>query len=367
MIRSLWVVLVLAVAWPCAAQGNLVKKTAETVLSKKAGQLLRPNVHNNILRQARVAQGKILLGGKPVLPDYQKNIERHLFTYVRPRGISRLEEPTLEQAAYVMHGYHQAMKHFKEFRQEMDPFLYYQSKPAEKRALAPAEKSYWAGKIMQMNFQLEKIRPFTFSQDEAYRAAREYVAYAAKVVDPLLCGAVAKPLYACPNRTYKQAEFFLHAPRGRRSARLLQALPKQLNIAVLNDEPELLENLLWMQGNKELPAGYKMDCYSNTETLLNAITKQGKKPDVILTDIVVPGGGGFYLTGALRAAGYKGVILALSAFAERDRMGRQMFEAGFDGMIYSPLELEYDPHWGSKILDKLRNYYYYSRLHGWQR
>lgn len=367
MIRSLLVMLVLAVAWPCAAQGNLIKKTAEKAISKEAGHVLRPAVQSSALRNVRVVQGKILLGGKPVLPDYQKNIERHLFTYVRPRGISRLEGPTAEQAAYVMHEYRQAMKYFEELRKEMDPFLYYQSKPAEKHTLAPAEKSYWTEKIMELNARLEKIRPFIFSKDEAYRAAREYVAYAAQVVDPLLCGVVDQTRYACPNRTYNQAEFFLHAPRGRQSARLAQALPKQLRIAVLNDEPEVLDNLLWMQENKELPDGYEIYCYSNTETLLYAITKQGQKPDVILTDIVVPGGGGFYLTGTLRAAGYKGVILAMSAFAEREQMGRRMFEAGFDGMIYSPLELEYDPHWGSKILDKLRNYYYYSRLHGWQR
>ena len=365
--KTIVVSLILCAALPSAAQGNLAKKASEGAFSKSAEQILRQAVPNNILRNARVAQGKILPGGSPTTAPYMQDIERHIFRHVPPRGISRLEDPTPAQARQVSAWYTQVMNNFKQFRKEMDGFLYYQSKPSEKRVLSVSERGMWARKIVQMNFQLEKIRPFIFSKDEAYQAACAYVAYAARIVDPLLCSAVSLPLYASPNRVYKQSEFFLHAPRAWRTVRLGKNSPQQLTIVVLNDEPELLDNFLWLQQSGTLPKGWQVFCYTEPEKLIQDVTRQIQKPDLILTDIIVPGGGGYYVTGMLRAAGYQGAIVGLSAFTEKDSMGRNMFAAGFDGMIYSPLELEYDPQWGNKILDKIHYYFYYRRLHGWQR
>lgn len=359
--------LALGLALPCAAQGNVIKKITSEAFEKNASQLLRQGIRIDVLNKARIVQGKILPSGKPVAAPYLNDIERHLFKSVRPRGISLLEGARAEQVAEVLDRYHQTMKQFEGFRKEMDVFLYYQSKPLERHTLSSAEKGVWSRKIVEMHSQLERLKPFIFSKDPAYQAACEYVAYAAQVVDPLLCGAISRPMYASPGRVYKKSEFFLHAPRGKKSARWNNSLPKQLRVAILNDETDLLNNFLWMQQMGGVPAGWKVRCYTDTEKLLQDVLRAAEKPDLIITDLIVPGGGGFYLTGMLRDAGYNGTILALTAFTEKDRVGRRLFESGFDGMIFCPLNWEYDSQWGTAVLEKVRTYFYYRQLYGWKR
>ena len=101
--------------------------------------------------------------------------------------------------------------------------------------------------------------------------------------------------------------------------------------------------------------------------MLNAASVSPKSFDVILTDIIVPGGGGSYLTAMLRERGFEGVIIALAAFQEDASLGRKLFDIGFDGMIPQGIGFEFSDHWQLMIMKRLQNYFYYRDLHGWER
>lgn len=64
-----------------------------------------------------------------------------------------------------------------------------------------------------------------------------------------------------------------------------------------------------------------------------AFLRAGGQVDMLITDLIMPKGGGFFLASELRQQGYKMPILALSAFGESENRGQKLFMLGFDGML----------------------------------
>ena len=112
--------------------------------------------------------------------------------------------------------------------------------------------------------------------------------------------------------------------------------------------------------------GGELDCFTRADDLIDSI-RAGRKYDVILTDIIVDGGGGYYLTNVLRLDGYQGTIIALSAFERDDAMGMEMFNSGFDGMLNLPIGFEYSPFWEADVMRGLNKYFYLRQLNHWLR
>ena len=378
--------LLLSLTMPCLAQKNLFKSLGEKgaltrAFSKNAQQVLGTQSSSEVLRHARVVQGKILPGPKPEVSKYISNIERHIFAPAPAlSGISLLQDPTPEQVVRVGLLYRRVMEEFKKFKKEMDVFLYYQSKPSEKRSLMPVERGEWASKIGHMHAQLDRLKTCISPADPAYKAAREYVAYAAEVVSPFMKGILLGTRQDRTDRVYKQEEFFLYTPKANEDAAwkgMLPAavrarqtagkLPHGIKMAVLNDRYSVLRRMQELNQAQKFFPGWEISYYQDTEALLNAVSYQGKEFDVILTDIVVPGGGGFYLTGVLRENKFKGAIIALAAFEEDKEIGQTLFSIGFDAMIPQSIGFERGKHWPLLIMKKLQNYFYYRDLNGWER
>ena len=387
--RKLTLLLAFAIALPCAAQTHLLKEITgrnlfKQAFSKDAHQLLQTQARQQFLRRAnaRQVQGKILLGSKPALSANMAAIERHIFASVpvREHAIGLLQEPTPEQMALAQRLYREVMGKFRAFKQESDPFLYYQSKPSERRTLTPTERGQWAEKISHMHSQLMRLKPFVSPDDPAYKAAREYVTFAAGVVSPFLRGTLLADKVERTDRTYDFEEFFLYTPKANKDAlwkgvlpssvRIKQTagkLPQGLKMAVLNDRSSVVRRMKAMHEANRFFPGWKISYYRDTEEMLNAASVSPKSFDVILTDIIVPGGGGSYLTAMLRERGFEGVIIALAAFQEDASFGRKLFDIGFDGMIPQGMGFEFSDHWQLMIMKRLQNYFYYRDLHGWER
>lgn len=377
-----WLTLLLAlfVAFPCAAQKNVMKGLIGHETLKKA---MGPNVNPKLLRTARISQGKILLGGRKPISQPNVNLDKYVFQRVQPTNVAKLPillyEPSPKEWSNAVLAYVQVMDAFKQFKKEMDIFLYYQSKPGESRQLAGAEKAEWLQKISGMRARLGTLKNIISPNDPAYKAAREYVAYAAGVIDPTLRGMMSEYRIIRKDREYKMDEFFLHTPEGNkgsslmgmmplsvRAAQLNRKLPQGLKMAVLNDRESILKRMKDLNSKVFFPS-WEITTFKNTEELLRAMLVHGQQFDVILTDIIVPGGGGYYLTGTLRDKGYNGVIIALSSYQEEKGLGDGLFNRGFDGMVSLPIGFEEGKEWPYTIMKDMHNYFYYRDLNGWNR
>ena len=377
--KKLLLLFILLAALPCAAQRHLLKEAAAEGVFKKA---LGKTAGEDILRQARVVQGKILPGGKMPRAAVPSDLEKYIFKQVRPTPIGYLPVLFLEPSQMPIEDisllYKRVMQYFQAFKKEMDVFLYYQSKPSERREFSSAEQAMWSEKIGLMNAQLLQLKNLISQHDPAYQAAREYMVFAAETVNPMLRGILEQRTFARTDRQYTSTEFFLHTPQALketawtewlplsvRTNQVARRLPEGLRMAVLNDEPSVLAAMQREHQNRFCPT-WELATYSEADDLLQAV-RRGAEFDVILTDLIVPGGGGYYLVSALREKGFNGAIFGLSAYPEESRMGWNMFQRGFDGMIPAPIGFEQDRNWPRLVMKKLQNYFYYRDLNGWSR
>lgn len=376
-----WIAVLLALCAyvPCSAQKNLAKeafgKGALTeAMGKGAGQ--------GLLKSARVVQGKILLNAARPASGVTP-LEKYVLRSVPPTNLHKLPlllyQPSPKQQSEAMFLYLKVMDGFKDFKKDMDAVLYYQSKPSEKRVLPNSERAMLMQKISEMNTQLARLSYVVSPDDPALKAAREYMIYAAETVSPVLRGMLGGKKVMRRDRTFNREEFFLHTPKGNedsvlsgflpnslRARQVARTLPPGLTMAVLNDRESVLQKMRELNATTFCP-GWKIYTYTDTEDLLNEIRRHNIKFDVILTDIIVPGGGGYYLTAALRDQGFDGVILAATAYQEDEELGRGMFNKGFDGMFSLPKGFEDGKEWPRELMKGFQNYFYYRDLNGWKR
>ena len=386
--RGLALLLILGISFPCAAQKNVLREMTgkgivKQAFSQNASQVLQNGMQNGVLRNARVVQGKILPGSKKKVISYNKDLDKYIFSRVQPTPVQSLPilmiKPSSMQWAEANLTYLRVMESFKKFKKEMDVLLYYQSKPSERRTISNAERAVYVKKISKIQEELAKLKHLISPDDPAYKAAREYVIYAAETVNPMMRGVLRDRVHKRTDRVLNEDEFFLHEPEGKDWAELSQApmidqlrqvasqLPPNLKIAVLNDREEMLAKMQALNQAGLFVPTWKIKTYTNAENLINAVTRGQESFDLILSDIIVPGGGGFYLTGVLRDKGFKGIIIALSSYGEDSSVAKAMFDKGFDGMISKPIGFENQGKWPLQIMQNLAHYFYYRDLHHWMR
>lgn len=365
---------------PCAAQRHMLKEAAA---GRSLQQMTKSAVSETIARHPRVVQGKILLERQKAKSEIPVDLEPYIFKKVLATDYENLPillyEPSLQQELNAAAQYMEAMSAFEEFKRDMDIFLYYQSKPNERHELTVLERQDWNERINEVNAKLRRLKNIIAAHDPAYAAARKYMILAAEFINPVLRGLLTKQEFARTDRQYVQEEFYLHAPvvKNQKSGWMTWppsflphrkpalGAPSALKIAVLNDRQSVLDAFEQAHQKVFFP-DWKLSTYDNTEDLLRAVAG-GQSFDLILTDIIVPGGGGYYLTASLRDKGFKGAILALSAYEEDEQMGLDLFKRGFDGMISVPTGFERNKKWPREIMEKLRHYFYYRDTNRWIR
>ena len=371
--RIILLLLIMSLAWPSVAQKTLGKGFFGGGVVKQA---LNKNLGRDFVQD--IIERKV--SGIPKVP-VPEDLERYVLSQkvsFPPKAFPVLWEAVYSREVYhILSLYKEVLNNFTQFKKEMDTWLYYQSKPSEQHVVSMAEQEELGRRIMEMNAELAKLKRYVSSEDEAYHAACEYMLYVVQKVNPLLRGMMEKNALFPPNRKYQMEEFFLHNPRNEkesswnaflplsiRAKQISSKLPKKFKIAVVNDKYDFLDEVYWNHKKLFVP-DWQITTYDDAQTLLQDVN-QGSRFDVILTDIVVPGGG-FYLTVTLRKEGFKGAIIALSAFQEKDLLGKELFEAGFDGMISVPIDLQAERDWPLRVMQKLHNYFYYRHLYNWTR
>ena len=133
-------------------------------------------------------------------------------------------------------------------------------------------------------------------------------------------------------------------------------LPENLRVALLQDDALAINDLKKMKQQHKLD-GWEIDYLKpDPEAFLNS---DYNKYDLILTDIVMPNGGGRYLVRNLRANGYEGSVIAVS---NMPWYKEEFFEDGFDGGICIGDDEEHFAEWLWKRLD---TYYFLKQKYGW--
>ncbi|MFN2531878.1 MAG: response regulator transcription factor, partial [Pyrinomonadaceae bacterium] len=106
------------------------------------------------------------------------------------------------------------------------------------------------------------------------------------------------------------------------------------DVLIVEDEKHLADGLRF---NLEAE-GYRADILGDGEAALTRLLDDGKKYDVAILDVMLPGIDGFALTARLRAAGQFIPILMLTARGQPQDVLRG-FEAGADDYLPKPFEL----------------------------
>jgi CheY-like chemotaxis protein len=106
-------------------------------------------------------------------------------------------------------------------------------------------------------------------------------------------------------------------------------------VLVVDDEADVLrlvDTLLTRQGHKVLTA-------SNGERALEKVRKLGSAPDLLLTDVVMPGMSGPMIADALHAQHPQLKVLFMSAFEDRQVVRRYVKDPGYH-LISKPFRIE---------------------------
>ena len=108
-----------------------------------------------------------------------------------------------------------------------------------------------------------------------------------------------------------------------------------IRVLIVDDEPEIAEGIAFLISR--LCPGYKTDvAYDGEEGCKYALSK---RPDIVLTDIKMPGLDGLEMISRLKEAGLESVFVVLSGFAEFE-YAKKAITLGVEEFITKPVEEE---------------------------
>ncbi|MBQ8032467.1 MAG: hypothetical protein IJ266_00700, partial [Elusimicrobiaceae bacterium] len=269
-------------------------------------------------------------------------------------------------------------------------------------ALSPHEHRLQKQQLSAINESLLRVinssgKLLIFLPDDPYlRAVNECYIDIFRVLNPLLSGAIKPAKIVRPDgREFKFDEILLFDLEGkdyvlhsdtpwsekaaeevgnlhyladraqRESAEILKTFPKNLNIAVLNDDVEPLQNFTQWAQEGHLGENAKVFTYVDGNDLLKSI-RNGIHYDVIITDIYVPNGG-YGMMPALRRMAENVPVIAMSKCSRQNIKPLGLFESGMDGYLpYTPALN--NPEVGYlEFLRAFNNYLQLRGKYGWSR
>lgn len=279
--------------------------------------------------------------------------------------------------------YYRNMREYASLKKHIETRLYYQAYQYDKLS---------AVELADLNFRLSRLEEsLAWSamvfQDSPLSVARRQLVELRGALDPFAApsGIALPAALQRRDRKFNKQEFYLYGQDGssprvweyswllpfvnRRRAREIAAqLPPNLQVVVLNDSENILSIITQWQKSAVWGKNLQVRCFQHREDFL-AFLRSGGHVDMLITDLIMPKGGGFYLAAELRQQGYKMPILALSAFGESEKRGKRLFSLGFDGMLstHAMDGALFGTSGYLTFVNSLRNYYAWKNLRGWHR
>lgn len=276
--------------------------------------------------------------------------------------------------------YYQVMEDFLAFKKELDVRLFYQTMPGESRPFSVQEKNEIFKQLGDLSFRIRALKAGPFRRDAALKSALDYLDEAAGRVDPMFQHMFGSKEWSRGNRVYNEREFLLMEPSNNfwslscqqgertlfayiRTKRIMEKLPLR-RVAVLNDEKSLLALLERWYKRGGFGENTQWVFYSHSRALEYAL-EQGERFDLILSDVIVPGGGGLLIASQLRQNNIHIPLLALTMFEESPSTASHLYSYGMDGMI--GINYTFGACAGDMLFlaKKIKNYFYYRDLHHW--
>ena len=382
---------------PTAIKGGTqaVSKASKAAVAPKV-RVKIPTVKTNVtntLSRAQIRQAALEMRSNQFKTDWKTLPTNPMAAIVRHEmriagsgaNLTGLSEEKWNEA---ITDYSNAVSSVQNVAQYMDTQIYYMgTSEAERlhpeqirRTLDDINTSLAAVKKAQATFGVENA-PLTEMGLYLNRAKRFYTMLGTGMYEPLDESALAV-VPRSDNHTFVDSEFALWSefireklPKAKsksffdyltnlfsRSAKQ-DALPQKLRVALLQDDQTVISGLQKMQEQGKL-TGWQIDYLEpDPEAFLK---KDYNTYDLILSDIVMPNGGGRYLARQLRAGGYKGSLLVVSKFDKF--FGESFFKDGFDGMlqIADATGSDFQSDYASWLWSRLKNYYQLKAKHGWQ-
>lgn len=246
----------------------------------------------------------------------------------------RLTSPSSAQMQGALEEYQNALSDFFTLRKEIQQVLLYQNLPGESGMLLPESKRGYLEMLWDIRLRINRLALVTFPKDQALQSAKKWLDDALQKFNP----------YYTPENLMKEIRADREFDRGQflladdwRNPLLphdfKREVPENIHMAVLNDDLDILAMYdTWIKQGR-LGKNWTLETYHNTEDLVAAV-KSGKNFDLIITDLTVPGGGGYFLTDQVRQLNKRTPIIGCSMYTIDAINAEKMFEQGFDGYIY---------------------------------
>lgn len=346
-----------------------VVPAAQKMLQKAAASSQKEQLTRELQRKALQARRDKLK--QTVAPTDPQQLKPSVYTL----------SPVQMRAARLQ--YYRNMREYAALKKHIETRLFYQQHKNDKIS---------AVELADVNFHLSRLEEkLAWSamvfQDAPLSVARRQLIDLRAALDPFATpGNISLPKALRRNdRKFDKQEFYLYGQDGssplvreyswllpfvnRRRAREIAAqLPPNLQVVVLNDSENVLSIITQWQKDGVWGKKLQVRVFQRQEDFW-AFLRAGGHVDMLITDLIMPKGGGFYLAAELRQQGYKMPILALSAFGESEKRGERLFSLGFDGMLstHAMDGALFGTSGYLTFVNALRNYYTWKKLKGWDR
>lgn len=341
---------------PCAAQGVALRGLV------RAGwrEALTSNLGESVSAASSLA--------------FQREVSRQFMPYLVTPSLREFKpvefiyfEPSVQMQRDMYAQLRQTFKRGMEEIKSINTLAYYQQ-GSQARVLSSVEIGDRLRRLMQVSQEVNEMRsvletPVKEMEKVALGLERGKMylsALGSGLMPSFDENTVPKTLYTHADRAFNESEFFLDTPSSYKTEADLW--PATLKVAVLTDSA-MTKEVFYQFGVMPRTRQWKTDIFNDP---LEFLSSGGYLSyDLIITDILIPNGGGLFLGSILRARGYEKPLLALTAFDEIKGFGHGLWLRGFDGMISTSNSNVYTPQYLDLILHKLNNYFYYRHINGW--
>lgn len=262
--------------------------------------------------------------------------------------------------------YLRALKSAGALNRILNTKLFYQGQ--EVSSFCPVELTREISFIEKTQRAVKRASAFVSLRDPSLLRAQKYVDHVSRFYTMCSTGQILSAVdydADLAGKEFNPQEFFLQTPPdlhetkqglfqqifGRKSR--ADNFPQTLRVAAVM-EPFVWEEFSRFQRKKKL-VGWTVKHFESPEVFLN--DSEHLYYDLVLTDILIKGGGGEYLSRSLRAQGFTGSILATTAYTEEEEYGQKFLACGMDGMVSLASDLKSSI--STIFSEKLNNFFYY--------
>lgn len=276
----------------------------------------------------------------------------------------------VQESLRLSEQYRSNLNKFLEIKRELDIFLRYQMLEPE-NVTSVEVNARWedARKARQALREMERI---VGARDRGVHLGKLYMDRVMEALKPNYAGSLSSASVSMPEKlraenSFNADKFLLKDPDGTsltmkntspgsdgfaRARKMAAELPP-MTIAVLNDDPEILEWARAWNAQGFLGTGSRMAVFDSLTKLMEWVKEV--KYDVILMDYVLEDGVSVFMIDRIRMAGDKStIILVNSALMDDEVPAEDLFEHGADGFI-SSVGFRAD-NGGARIANALYNY-----------